>query len=273
MSQDIDIFKYSRYREYLKACLPAKGKGRGGRSRLAEILGCQPGYVSLVLSGKSDFSPEHGLQVADFLRLNGEEREFLLLLIHKDRAGSVNLKTHYETQMKAIQKDKMEIKSRIATTHSLNNEEQLKYYESWIFTALHMCTLVPQLRNISAMSAYLNIPADRVKAALAILMKVGLVRQERGSFISTQKRIHLGENGLALKKHHTNWRLQAIHSIDRSSEEGLHYSSVMSISKEASLQIKQILLKSIQDAEPIIKGAADEGVFALSIDLFEVGQK
>ncbi|MDG0817979.1 TIGR02147 family protein [Bdellovibrio svalbardensis] len=273
MSQDIDIFRYIHYREYLKACLPAKGDGRGGRSRLAQILGCQPGYISLVLSGKSDFSPEHGMQIADYFHLNIEERDFLLLLIHKDRAGSVNLRTHYEIQIKTIQKEKMEIKSRIATTHALSNEEQLQYYESWFFTALHMCTLVPQLRSISAMSTYLNIPKDRVKTALTILMKIGLVTQERGSFVSTQKRIHLGEKGLALKKHHTNWRLQAINSLDHSTDDDLHYSSVMSISKEAAMQIKQILLKSIQDSEPVIKGAKDEGVFALVIDLFEAGQK
>ncbi len=273
MTQDIDIYKYNHYRDYLKACLPSKGHHRGGRSRLALKLGCQPGYISLVFSGQSDFSLEHGCLVADFLHLNEEEKDYFLLLINKDRAGSKSLENHFETKIKKIQKEKTEIKSRIITSHELSHEEQLLYYENWLLTAVHMCTLIPQLRNASAMSDYLSTPIDRIKSAIDVLIKIGLIEQEKGSFHSTQKRIHIGEKGLALKCHHTNWRHQAIASLDNLSSEDLHYSSVMSISKKAALQIKQIILKSIQDSEPVIKDASDESIHCLTIDLFELGQK
>lgn len=273
MNQGVEIFKFFNYQDYVKACLPAKGDGRGGRSRLAQILGCHPGFISLVLSKRSDFSPEHGIQIAEHFRLDAEEKDYLILLIQKDRAGSISLKKHYEEKLRSIQKMRMEVKSHIQTTHELSAEEQLQYYESWFLTALHMCILVPQLRNIPAMASYLNIPLEQVKAGLAILENIGLVKQTKGIFLSTQKRIHLGKKGFALKKHHTNWRLHAITSLDRSSDHDLHYSSVMSISYQAAAQIKEILLESIRGSEPIIKEAVDEGVFALNLDLFEVGQR
>lgn len=47
----------------------------------------------------------------------------------------------------------------------------------------------------------------------------------------------------------------------------------MSISKSAANEIKQIILKSIQDCEPVIKAAKDESVVALTVDLFTVGNE
>jgi uncharacterized protein (TIGR02147 family) len=273
MVQDIEIYRFFNYRDYLAACFPSKGEGRGERKRLAEFLGCQPGFISLVFSGKSDFSLEHAMQVCDFLHLNNEERNYLLLLIQKDRAGSVSLRKHFENQIKDIQKDRKEIKSRIATTHTLTTEEQLLYYEGWLFTAIHMCTLVPRLRTPAAMKEYLGIPITQVKEALETLLKLGLVSLAGGQYFSTQKRIHLSEQGLTLKKHHSNWRLQSISSLDRKQSEDLHYTSIMSISKSAAEEIKQIILKSIQSCEPVIKAAKDECVVALTIDLFETGKE
>ncbi|HWU43812.1 MAG TPA: TIGR02147 family protein, partial [Bdellovibrio sp.] len=272
MIQDIEIYRFFNYRDYLSACFPSKGAGRGERKRLADFLGCQPGFISLVFSGKSDFSLEHGIQLCEFLHLNDEEKNYLILLLQKDRAGSVILRRHFEIQIKAIQKDRKEIKSRITTTRSLTTEEQLQYYEGWIFTAIHMCTLVPRLRTPAAMKDYLNLPTTQIKDALETLLKLGLVNQQSGQYFSTQKRIHLGEKGLTLKKHHSNWRLQSINSLDRKQSDELHYTSIMSISKSAAEEIKQIILKSIQDCEPVIKAAKDECVVALAVDLFEVGE-
>lgn len=271
--QHIEIYKFFHYREFLSATFPAKGTGRGERKHLAEFLGCQPGFISLVFSGKSDFSLEHGMRVSEFLHLNNDEQNYLILLIQKDRAGSVSLRKHFENQIKAIQNDRKEIKSRITTTHSLTTEEQLQYYESWLFTAVHMCTLVPSLRTPSAMKTYLNIPMAQIKEALEVLVKLGLVNLQSGQYFSTQKRIHLGEQGLTLKKHHANWRLKSINSLDQKKAEDLHYTSIMSISKSAAEEIKQIFLKSIQECEPIIKAAKDERVITLAIDLFEVGEE
>lgn len=273
MLQDIEIYRYSNYRDYLSDCFPAKGSGRGERKRLADFLGCQPGFISLVLSEKSDFSLEHGMQICEFLSLNAEEKNFLILLIQKDRAGSVTLRKHFEIQIKAIQKDRKEIKSRITTTHTLTFEEQLQYYEGWLFTAIHMCTLIPHLRTPAAMKEYLNIPLHQIKEVLETLLKLGLVSLQSGQYFSTQKRIHLGDQGLALKKHHSNWRLQSIQSLDQKNEDDLHYTSIMSISKSAANEIKQIILKSIQDCEPVIKAAKDESVVALTVDLFTVGNE
>lgn len=267
-----EIYRYSHYREFLNHCFPAKGEGRGGRAKLAKLLGCQPGFVSIVLAEKSDFTPEHGMQIAEYLHLNMEEKNYFLLLLQKDRAGSVALRQHYETQIKAIQNQKKEVKSRIAVTHEISFEDQMRYYQSWFQTAVHMCTLVPRLRTPAAMSEYLYVPIETIKQTLETLLQLGVVTQKNGQFSSTQKRMHISEKNIALKTHHANWRHRALNALDFNNEEALHYSSVMSISKSAMTEIKQILLKAIESSEPVIKEAKDEGVFALTMDLFEVNR-
>lgn len=131
--------------------------------------------------------------------------------------------------------------------------------------------MVPHLRTAVAMKEYLSIPLVQIKNALDTLQRLGLVSLQAGQYFSTQKRIHLGEQGLALNKHHSNWRLQSINSLDCKQPEDLHYTSIMSISKSAAEEIKRIILNSIQDCEPVIKAAKDECVIALAVDLFEVG--
>ncbi|MEK6772818.1 MAG: hypothetical protein AABY64_02655 [Bdellovibrionota bacterium] len=56
--------------------------------------------------------------------------------------------------------------------------------------------------------------------------------------------------------------------LDRKNAEDLHYSSVISVSKEVAQKICDIFLESIQSTEPVIKDSYDEEVFCLSLDLF-----
>jgi uncharacterized protein (TIGR02147 family) len=271
-AQHIEIYRYFKYRDFLKDSFPSKGMGRGSRAQLAEHLGCQPGFISLVFNEKSDFSLEHADQIANLLNLTDAEKNYFLLLVQKDRAGSVSLRKFLENQIRELQKNNSEIKTKITTSHKLSAEENLKYYQNWILTALHMCTLVPKLRNLNAMVSYLNIPIDQAKEALSVLQELGLVVQNGGDYKSTQKRIHLGEQNLALKKHHINWRMQSINAVDRLKSKNIHYTSVMSISESAFEDIKQILLGAISNTEPIIEKSKDEGVYLLNFDLFEIGQ-
>lgn len=63
----LTVFDFDDYKDYLKAAMPSTGKSRGQRSKLAETLGCQLSFLSLVLN-KSDthLSLEHGKSVCDF---------------------------------------------------------------------------------------------------------------------------------------------------------------------------------------------------------------
>lgn len=90
-----EVFKFKSYKRFLNIALPSKGENRGGRARLAAHLNCKPGFISLVLAGKSDLSLEHSLATAEFLKLSPEETKYFLILVQKDRASSARLKRYF----------------------------------------------------------------------------------------------------------------------------------------------------------------------------------
>lgn len=262
------VFEFDNYRDYLKHALPVSGPGRGSRSRLAEALGCQNGFVSLVLSGAAHFSLEHAAIISRFLRHEADEQDFFLLLVHRERAGSKELETYYLERIKQILEKRREIKARIKEKSSLSDKDRQTYYSSWHYTAVHMCLLVPGIRTKEKISHFLNVRTQTVSEILGFLVYVGLAVQKGDQFVSGPTRMHLPADSPLISKHHSNWRMRAIESLDHSSRQHLHYSSVMSLSHDAAEKIRSLLLQAIQECEPVIRDAKEETVFALAIDLF-----
>lgn len=266
------IYEFTDYREYLKAALPVSGEGRGSRNRLAETLNCQKGFVSQVLGGLTHFSPEHAIKISRFLSHDSEEEEFFLLLIHLGRSGSFDLSEFYKRKIKEILDRRKQIKGRIKTDQALSEADQTLYYSSWHFTAIHMCLMVPELRTRKAMSEYLGLSTEMVSRVLSFFVSRGLAEQKGGEYFSGPTRIHLPSDSPLVAKHHTNWRMQAIQSLDRQLPRDMHYSLIMSLSEEAAEKVRTILLNSVQEIEPVLKAAKDETVYALNLDLFNVSR-
>lgn len=266
------VFDFMDYRAYLQDALPVSGEGRGSRNRLAEALNCQKGFVSQVLGGSVHFSLEHAVKISRFLGHDPDEEEFFLLLVHLGKSGSRELSEFYRRKLGEILERRQSIKERIKAGSDLSESDQLIYYSSWHYTAIHMCLMVPGLRTRKAMSEYLGIPGEAVSRVLSFFLSRGLAQPKGAEFVAGPTRIHLPADSPLVSKHHANWRMQAISSLDQARARDLHYSLIMSLSEEAAEKIRNILLGSIQEVEPVLKSAKDETVYALNIDLFSLAK-
>ncbi len=263
---------YADYRAYLVKALPTQGKDRGARVRLADYLGIQKGFVSAVLGGNAHFSLEQAFRVSRFLSHTEAEHEFFLLLVQKDRAGSKELEKHFKAKIAEILQRRREIQERVQTKATLSETDQLKYYSSWHYTAVHMCLMIPELRTPAAMARYLGLPLEIVAKTLEFFVSIGVAKPEGGEYVAGPTRIHISRNSPFILQHHTNWRVQAIRSLDRATDKDLHYSLVMSVSAQAVEKIREIFLNAIQSSEPVMQEAKDEGVYVLNLDLFQAGR-
>ena len=266
------LFDFKDYRVFLKSALPVKGPERGARNRLAEALRCQKGFVSQVLSGRSHFSLEHGIKISRFLGLGAVEEEYFLLMLHRDRAGSKDLEKFYDKKLSEILDRRKEIKERIRSSSDLSEQDQMIYYSSWHYTAVHMCLLVPELQTRASMSAFLGVQPQIIAKVLDFFLQVGLAQQRGDHFTAGPTRIHLPSDSPLIAKHHTNWRMRAIDSLDAPKEQDLHYSLIMSISDQTAEKIRDLLLNAIQAVEPVMKESEDKAVYSLCLDLFSVRQ-
>lgn len=267
------LFDFTDYRSYLLKALPTRGDGRGSRTRLAAKLGVQKGFISSILCGRAHLSLEQALRTSQVLAHLPDERDYFLLLVQKSRAGSKDLETHYADKIRQIAEQRRQIQGRIRVKNSLSDSDQVLYYSTWHYTAIHMCLCVPTLQTAPAISQRLGIPQSRVSEVLEFFVKTGVARQSGASYRAGPTRLHIGENSPHVNRHHTHWRMKAIQSLDEQGSEDLHYSSVMSISKETMRKLREILLSAIQQTEPEIQAAKDEEVVCLALDLFELNYK
>lgn len=267
-----DVFEYSSYRGYLNDKLSSKGGRHGIKTKAAEHCQIQSAYLSNVLHGKADLNLEQADRLNSFLLHTEEEAHFLLLLLQKDRAGTVHLKKYFQNQIDDLKHKRLNLIQRLGEEKKqLTEEEKQKYYSSWIHAAIHIGSTIPELQNKRKLQSYLNIPTPKFIEALKFLEQSGLLILDSVESIKPGPSIiRLGNNSHNIIKHHTNWRIQAIESLESESVADLHYSAVFSLSEKDVLTIKNKLLDDIKEIVEQVKPSSEETLYNFNIDFFNL---
>jgi uncharacterized protein (TIGR02147 family) len=263
-------FAFENYRDFLNARLPTRGVQRGTRARLAQELNCQSAYISRVLAGESDFSLEHAALISRFLGLSELEKEYFLLLVHEARAGNRELTDFYKSRRQEVKEKNSQISARIRVRETLSAEDQMTYYSSWLYAAIHVMITVPGLRSVLEISRHLQLPPGQVQKVLDFLETAGLAKRQGEEYQTGAARIHLSSSSPLISKHHTNWRLKAMQAADRQSPEDLFFSGPISFAKRDVETIRKKLLKLVEEVEPILQGSPEECVYCLDLDFFKL---
>ncbi len=266
------IFEFKNYKAYLKYVESGRPKkGRGFRAELARWANCQTAYISQVLNSGANFSLEQAQAINRLLLHNKDESRFFILLVEFARAGTTELRGHFLELMNEYIQRQLNLKERFKIKDALSLENQTQYYSDWTYAAIHIAVTIPTLGSEEALAEFFKLPKIKVQKALKFLMSTGLVAQiQPNQFVIGNARIHLGQNSALISKHHTNWRLQAMNSFDRESEDDLHYTSVVSLSQEDALEIKSRLVKEIDAFNSIVQESEEETMCCLTLDFFDL---
>ncbi|OFZ23352.1 MAG: hypothetical protein A2202_02540 [Bdellovibrionales bacterium RIFOXYA1_FULL_36_14] len=262
------VFDFKNYKNYLKKVLDTKGDARGSRSKLAKVLGCQTGFISQVLNGNTHFSLEHCAGISKYIGHDEEEKHFFMLLCQLDKAGSVELREYYLAQIHKILNERKEIKNRIKVINDLNEVDFITYYSQWYFAAIHVLVSIHAFQTKESISKRLNLNIETTNLVLKFLVEKGLIIEDSGKFSVGQSRIHLDRKSPLISKHHTNWKIEAIKSLEKNNHSDLHYSSVVALSKKDAEKIKEVMLKSLVDIEDILRPSPEEEIYSISMDYF-----
>lgn len=269
-----NIFEFQDYKAYLGAWIVSQPNGgRGIKSRIAEHARCHLAYISQVLSGVSHFSLEQADALQPLLEHGEEEANYFLLLIEFARAGTPSLSKHFERRIQKVLDQRAQLKNRFTDKRSLNTEDQTIYYSHWAYIAVHMAVLNPKLRTAGAIARYFDLSVSKISQILDFLASVGLVKNERGVFAPGEVRIHLGHDSPMISKHHTNWRIQAVRSLERETQQELHYSGVISVSFANLPKVREVMIRTLEDVRKIVKDSEDDAVYCYSLDLFGLGRE
>lgn len=268
-----ELFDYKDYKSYLDAYISSQPKGgRGVRLALANHIASPVSHISQVLNGNSHLSLEQAEGVNSFIGHTQEESQFFLILIQLARAGTPPLKNRFLFQIQQIKEKRLSLKERLGVKQTLSKENQIEFYSSWLYGAIHVMLTVPEFQTKETLSKHLGISLKRTNEILEFLISVGLaIRNEKGNYDIGTSRIHLGAESPLISKFHTNWRMRTIQSLDQeNTTDDLHYSSAITISHSDAIKIRSLLVQYIQEIKLIIKESPAEGPYSFNIDFFKI---
>lgn len=265
------LSKARDYKQFINQMLENPLYGRGAKTRLAQHLKVQGSFISLVLSGPQDFSADHSIKIAEFLKLNADETEYFMTLVQRDRAGTAALKAYYQRLLDRMTDTEGQIKIKIRSKELEAGEQDLAmYYASWFNAAVHMAIHSPKLRTVAALVEWTKLKEEQVREAVELLVRLGFAKFDKDKVVPSERRFHLGKRSPALRSHHINWRNQAVRSLDEPQPDALHYSLVMNIDLETAQKIRDLLTDSIRKTDQHLERSKVESVYSLCVDLFRV---
>ena len=264
-----NIFSFNDYKTYLSS-VEQQGEIKGFRSRLAEATDCQNAFVSQVLNGDVNFSLEQGLKIAAFLGLRTDEHQYFLWMIEYRRAGTADLKKYFQQLMAALREKNLEIKDRVAIPQVLSAEAQATYYSSWIYSAIHVLAMIPSFNTSAKIASALGLSTAAAETAVDFLVNNGLLNRTAGHLSSGKIQIHLGRDSANINKHHGNWRIEALKSLDHSQKGDLHYSGVSSLSRADVEKIREMFVDLIENYVRVVEKSPEETLYAFNLDFFQM---
>lgn len=264
-----ELYKYDNYLNFLVFFF-SKKKQRGLKKKAADAMNVNTSFLSHILNGRQNLNEDQAFALSRFIGLSVDETNYFLLLTQKERASSSALKLHKEKEIQRLQRKQSKLSAKIESkTKSINKEEMAEYYKSWIPTALHFLSAVPEYQTVSALGNRLQLDRQVLFENIELLTQLELIERNGDNVRFTSGNIHLSSNSTWVKNYHRHIRQKTIDAIDRS-QDNFHYSSVSAFAKKDYENVRTILSEAIEKIRKLIASSKEEEVYIYSTDLLEL---
>jgi uncharacterized protein (TIGR02147 family) len=264
------VFDFKDYKDYLRWFSGGRQIRRGKKADLAKAAECQPTYISQVLHGKAHINQEQAMRLSHFLNHTPDETQYFLSLVNLARAGTEALKTFYREQLRLINERRLNLVNRLGASNTLCEEDKAVFYSSWQYLAVFMALSIPELNTREALSEHFQIALERVDLILNFLFRTGLIKNENNRYEVLTANIRLGKDSPHIFRHHSHWRQQAIESLEHEQISELHYSAVVTLSRDDTLVLKDMILNHIKEKLDVVHASKEEEVYVLNVDFFNL---
>jgi uncharacterized protein (TIGR02147 family) len=267
----LSVFEFKDYKKFIIDWMThSPNNGRGLRKQLAEAIYCQTAYITQVLSGDNHLSLEQAEATTRWMGLANADAEFFLLLVLFQRAGTKSLQKVLSKQITERRELQANLQKRIQIHDTLSQADQIKYYSSWQYAAIHIALLVPGLQTIEGLQNHFHLPLSQIRNVLDFLAQCGFIKQEKNFFKVVKPMLHLELDSPLLQQHHTHWRLKVIESLTEKKNSNLHYSGAISLAEDDFEWVREKLSQLLEEIIARIKDSKDEKIAALNFDWFEI---
>jgi uncharacterized protein (TIGR02147 family) len=270
MANTQNIFEFSDYRKYLSVWLKhAKQTKSSTLTKLAEVAGVHPTFLSHVLTGNKHLSLEQAALISEYMAHTKLEQDYFVIIINLDRAGNEKLRRYWQEKKSQLETQKNKLSERFEKHRQLSSEERAEFYSSWLYVATWVSTSINDKQSVSQIAERFHITREKAQEVLHFLTKTGLCKEKDGMFSMNEDHVHVPNESLYVVKHHINWRMKSIQKMDARTEKELFFTGPMSIAAKDFDVIREKLAKLIKDVVDIAKKSDAEEVVCLNIDFFK----
>ena len=267
------IFDFNDYKKAVNHWIQNQTRGGHGQlRRMAQHLRVNSVVMSQVFRGSRDLTLEQALGVAEYMGLREHERDFFLLLVQNSRAGSHGLRRVFQKQIQKTQEDAQALKNRVEH-QTFDEAQKARFYSHWSYSAVRLGLSVPALQSPDGIARHLGLSRSTVADVMEFLLRHRLIQEDDGKFFLGPQVTHVGHDSPWVNRHHTNWRLQGIRALDQTSDKDLFYTGPMSLSQQASEQIRKLLIGLIEKATKIAVDSDSQDLRCLNLDWFSIGDR
>lgn len=263
------VFDFDDYKLFVvKTIESMPKKGRGQLSKLAVFISTSPVIISQVFKGDRELTPEQAYDCTEFFGLNELEKEYFLLLVQYARAGHFRLEKHIQRKLEDLKLKSKNLKNRLTDNETISEESRARFYSNWYYAAFSLLVLTPGEHSAESISEYFNLPLSLTREVLYFLVDNNLIIEKNNLYFSGPQHTHLTKGSPYINNHHRNWRQKALEKMQTTSDEELHFTFPMSLSKKDAELVFNKILKLIDDVNKVAVDTSDEELFCLNMDWF-----
>lgn len=264
----MNVFAYNTYKEFLKAYI-MQNELHGIISQVASACGCDRTYISQVLNGKAELTPDHIIQFCEYLSLNETETNYILLLSLRDRSASIKARKSLDIRIKQIKKDGLTVSHKVLSREKpeeISNEQRTLYYSSWLYGAIHILTSIKEFQIPTAIAQKLQLPVQHINHILKDLLKMNVIRIENDRYIHNGSDVYLPQQHPQSLAHHLGWRMKA---VERAMvKEDIHYTVAYSVSINDVEKLRLQIIQLIEDQRKFVHNSGAEVACGFCVDFF-----
>jgi uncharacterized protein (TIGR02147 family) len=228
-----------------------------------------PVFLKLVSEKKSSLTAEGIERVGLALGLTVKEQAFFRLLVQFTHENSNEKKQKLFKEMRSI---------ALLCKSAVLEANQYDYYKEWHHSVIR--ELAPNVSSESEIASLLvpKISLSTVKASLALLVKLGLLKKDsNGKYIQTEKHLTTGDSisSMAVRRHHENMGNLAVAALESIPKESRDISGItMGLSEAGFEALKAELASFRRKVKEIVEKSAngEEAVYRLNLQLFPMSK-
>jgi uncharacterized protein (TIGR02147 family) len=264
-----DVEDFDDYKAYLRErILRARGVKGYGRL-LAEAAGCHPSFLSQVLNGPTQLTPDQAAGLSEFWALDETRTEIFLILVQRARSSSPAFRRILDRKLTRLRGERRDLAKRFGAPR-LPDAEEVLYYSSWLWSAAHVLTSIPRYGRVEALAKRLGVTIDALEPTLQGLERMGLLEKKGEKWKRTGRSLHLPRESPLYLQHLLNWRHRALIEANGRSPDTVHYSAVHGLSRADADRLRAMIVRFIDETREVVVPSPEEEAVCLNIDYFPI---